>query len=571
MLNPLNPRRDPFIRSFKSLVRAERERDPVLHRKLRRRWTAEQIFLMVFTSFGCVMLSAAAIVGILAVCRDYTHLSCQFVSVIATLTGIFCISLKFANCVKAAAYPLDYVLLPLDEKEFDALKRRKLMQPPLAYFAVVAVLLGIVAYTQNALDLRNGAVIVILSLLCASATWAFVLWTVRLGRGIPPIVTLAGLVAFLASILAFFMFVNKDGPSQWFLNYLANNGESFALFTPAGWAVGLLSSRFADFSQNWNYTIYPLAALSASLPFAFRRLERSISYGEYLALDLIEEGTIDLQVCQNNLTSTDLEVYRTDFPHAWKQDFHIPRVGWLERLFLRFLSTEEKTSIEHLRSHFPQWTLNALRTIPFLLVSAVLFYPMLGANVHEFIEIPARCFVVGSIIAFIVFLFPDFTGLSCLKNQTNINYQKSPTPILYLLYAHPFSIRDNVRIIQKAAILRFVVFAPFLIALGGAITYFDDGTFMRGAEIAVKILLMATFGFPNLILFAIEPFHKPGFLLGLKRVAIVTVFALLLLIPTFVLAFVAPFPYSWIGIVLFVLVCRWARNIALRMHDRPGG
>ena len=479
---PLNPRRDPFIRSFKSLVREECARDPALRRKMRRPLlhVLRQAMDLLFGVAGIAVAIALPVIAILAVSQTHNGITLPFGAILASSCCIFYIFNRHPTFYADSGCPVLFMFMPVDENYYDAFKRRELIVPPWIYLVFSFVFLCATAYASNVLHLRSAIVIFGISALCASAAWAFTLWLAH--RYIPPFITNCANIAVAIAVLALpMLFYHGKGPPEWLPGFVQNYGGKFAILTPGGWAFGIVAESVGVFPRGWSYAWVPLVALSASLLFAFRSLERRFPHTEFLELDLFWGPGGEAANESANDSRAAVDIGMDEFRRQWAQDIRTSRIGWLERVFIRRLSAEEKTMLEHVTPRFPGWTPLVSRILGIGAAITAILVLVLQNSFYDFGALSAAPIVAGVItLVFLVWA----TSPACLL------FKRMPP----FGTVHPYSYPAYFAIRQKAAIFRCLVILPFYLAVACVVTYFSETA--APAAVIMKILLVTTFAFP---------------------------------------------------------------------------
>jgi len=576
MKQPTHKHRErDFLRACQSLVDKECEADAQLRGKLHKPWTLKRIAKAIwhYTLFAVV---SVFLLGVLAapavVCRgiplDQMGV-CLCGMLFTTCWCIAFIGIRRILSIGAFSVPSVFFFVPIQPSEVHALARRKLMAFPWLFFLSLFLLLGSLAFRCDALYWINVLFIFGLTMLCTLASWTVALWFTH--EKIPPqIINYLPLIGFILSgVVLAITSKNMDGIHPLFHSFITHYGEPLAMLTPGGWAIGIFAAKMDILSQNWGYALLPLFGLALSMPFAFRSLERRFNFekcwidysplpeDECSGAAVLRPRGIVSQTCEGAAQQRRYNdtVDMDDIRRHWAPVCEIPRVGWLERLFVRRLSAQEKTTLEHLSLSFPRWTLWTLRCAGLWIVLAILV--TLGIMEYDSnIVVQVITTVTGVFLCFTTLLFiattlPPFTM-----------FEKAPHKTVY-----PFSLKQFLGVNQKATNTRCFAIAPVYLAIGLFAGY--HGSFIT-ILVIINLLFFVTLGFPYIAplrLLALSPLPSLKTLLTLFIGFCFFVLICVFLSLSFVLLAKSP-ALSFVCILLCIIVCRCWKATFLRLYDR---
>ncbi|MCL1920256.1 MAG: hypothetical protein FWG50_04130 [Kiritimatiellaeota bacterium] len=556
-------RRDPFIRACRALIETECARDPRLRRQLKKTWTLTKIAgAVVLTLFCCCVFVALPLLALsrLALQGHEPPSVCLYGAVIAAL---WCAMFIFIRSMLAPRFPAVLFHVPLAPADYRAEMRCHLLALPWAFCPSIFLLLCGIAFFGGASGWATVPLIFTLAILCALASVAAALWLKQstVPTGWYFFITLAIFVATLISAAV-------EDTSPWLFEQVENHAEAIALLMPGGWAAGVLSAHAQTFSRAWWCALIPLLGLSASLPLALRRLERHYTFERFLATD----WGCALRNADDD-DDQDGELIDRDPPHRpapaagepdadtvrrhWAPVCETSRTGWLERLFIRRLSPEEKITLEHISPRFPRWTLWMLRALGAWVIAVALFVCCRNINSGSIAYQVAGSAMLGASLILLAVTCPGITDLS----------RKSTCQ-----WVHPFPLRQWFHIRQKAAYIRCAAVAPVYLAIGGVIAYLSHTP--APLLVPVNILLMTTLGLPHLVLphlclFTTEPIACQGWLrAGLQAFTLIALTILLFASSIVSLAWITHPLRSLLCALTFILLCRLWKRYSLFQNDR---
>jgi len=350
--------------------------------------------------------------------------------------------------------------------------------------------------------------------------------------------------------------------APWLFRQIETYGESCALLMPNGWVVSIFGASIHTLSPNWWYALIPLFGLALSMPFALRSLERRFSFENFLAMDW------SAYVCDssdeedepknaparapgrtaNTAGTLSATVDMDDIRRHWAFSFETSRVSWLERLCIRWLSPQEKVTLEDITRWFPRWTPSIRFALLLWLVSVPLFVFTIGYDIPKLAAI-ALYIAIG--IPFVI-IFPPFTDITV----TAVTYGS----------VYPFSLPQFFRIRQKATLVRCILAVPIYLAAGYIIVHINDWSIQQYLFISVKTLLMLTLGFPYVPYVRCNPTPLP---FGKASFRFFAGFGFVILfLVLMVLCFLTPPVISCICVLLFIALCRLWQPIFIALYDR---
>lgn len=557
-----------FLNDCRALIDKACETDAALRGKLKKSWTwILDKFVLKFIGIGIVLgmatgfFLAPAFICFVSHVQE-TELLCCYGMAFATIWSIAFIIIRQGLISNAFGFPAVFLYVPVHPDDARALVRRALMKPPWCFCLSLFLLLCSLAVRCDALSWTNILLACGLSVLYALAGWAVAAWMAHV-KPRPPL-RFFTFVLSAASVVVAFILVHtaahkEDTPFVlWIYQHVAHYGEACALLTPGGWAAGVFSASIQNFSPNWWYALAPLIGLSLSLPFALRSLERRFSFEQSLqnidlsfATDPFDEDEAQPQGHGQPATALADTVDMEDVRKQWTYTCATSRIGWLERLCLRWLSPQEKVTLEQLTLRFPRWTTWLLYTLGIWLVSIPLL--PLTFEYNNNVTVLAGMVFALSTLALVAITLPSFTGIA-KKDATFGTF-------------YPFSIQTLFSIRQKAALVRCILVAPIFLAIG-LIAFFNVGVCVLAGFIAVKILLMATLGLPYISTLptrkspAPVPFYKEFFRFLIWCGLVIVFFVLA------ALSFTAQPLLSCLFVLLFILYCRFCLSVFISWYDR---
>jgi len=555
-----------FTRACKTLVDKACETDAALRRRLKPPLTFWGIAKSVggYSAFAlgvvmCIGFVVAPAVFCCLVRLWQPNELCIVGIALATCSCIVFIGSRAQTSQIAFSHPSVLFYLPFHADDFRSLTRRELISsPPWIFCLSQFLLLCSIAYRCDALGWENVLLACGLSVLCALASWTVALWVAHT-EPVRQIVPFMYFVTFFTIVFGTFMYIEWQAVRAWINQQIVGYGKPFVLLTPGGWAVSVFSANARALAQGWWYALIPLFGFSLSLPLALRSLERRFDIEKFWLMSPPEDEDAMEDECPREPSEcghgaqgqspviVDMEEVR----RHWAPVCEISRIGWLERLFVRRLSAEDRATLEHVSLTFPRWTLRTLFCAGIWIVAApIMFFTsdMSDSVFREVLQFVAGMGLILPITLMLILTFPPYTGIKSVVTYGRV---------------YPFSFRRFFSIRHKASIARCLAVAPIYLVLGWVFKGY------QGVFLAVQILLMATLGFSF-----VPYFHSPvqpwlsfprtllRFLDGLGFVILIVA----LIVASF-LPFI-PLPVRLLCTLLFILACRWWQSVFLVLHDR---
>ncbi|MCL1887402.1 MAG: hypothetical protein FWF96_00845 [Kiritimatiellaeota bacterium] len=495
--------RDAFTRAFGVLLGEECRRVPGLRKKSRPRWRFAWLFSVLLSITLTVIVTAPFVNSAPFPPRVLFH----YGAVVSSCWCVLFIVLRKSLCRGVATYPPVLFHFPVDAEEHRARTRRELLKIPWMFGSGFFITLSILAVQCGApAGMRCFALAAVLTLLATTAAWAAAMWLARL------VSTRNFWILFCAALAVWFVAatgMRDAGPVEWIYRQIESHGGVFMSATPSGWAVAALGAGLHALPPVGWFAWVPLTALAASFPFALRCLERHYGFEKFLQkevdwewasynnIEFMAEKTVGKTITtiipptpgpRRAEPSAGAIEKTDDLQRGWEPAFDTPRMGWMERLFVRWLTPDEKAALELVNHEPPRWTRWTRNVMGVWLASAavapVVFLREWTAGMG-LLPVTAAFVLMGAFFVVLVTVFPPFHFFNVLDGN---------------VFLYPFSFRDYVAVKQKAALTRAMVAAPVYLATGCLAAWAMKEPVWKGALAVFNLLLMATLGMPHVTL-----------------------------------------------------------------------
>lgn len=549
-----------FSRAFRNLLRAERRRNPALRRAMRRARRP-------LRRLPWIGLLGRALFGLCPAAACLSHGSrgpALIGPVIASWWSLEVIILG-RNIVQTSAmnWPPPLLFLPFARPDFLRMSRRNVQALAWRPFCDALWMMGALAIVHGA-GIAGWSIILPLAAVGALATWTAAMWLTRW--------KISGWVTFGAMALpvVLFLLAKSDAFRPWLARLANRHGVELALLSPGGWTTAAFLSGLGELPASWWLAMIPLVLLAASAPFALANLLQRLAPEEKLAatwLHTARQGVEEPETPGNreaDAPAASPSPSAVDFIRWWRssrEDF--ADCGWMERIFLRWLSPRERLVLACSASRLPRWTRWTKRSLVFLAVAALFLHLMWHSD--SWTEMPFG--IIGGLSGII--------GLCCgLPIASGFDQMVGRVHVYGVLIARPailpVQLREFLALRCKAAAVRCACMLPILTAAGALLVWLLGGRPQWGALWGAKLVILCMAGVPFLYVLAVSSASNDSQRGGLRGVVTGGLILLtsLLVLGLFVASFAAPPAWATAAMALFAVSSWGSARLYIRRFNR---